>query len=415
MNSTELLLWIYEMLFKKAAKKFWSEYDKITQDIQNEIFSYYKSWNLDNVHLTLISWFWSLLWAWYTNKWYEWKNKKEDTIPLYIQNFWLWTVTYFNSLTFSLRSKKNNRPIHFNFQKINWWFMSQLQKAMNYWKSAAPYWAKVWMLSKTIMPVVFLWKDEELHNQEKLLSNIYSLYKNRYFRISIKWFYSQKDTLIWLLKLYNSNELQEACNKNNNLKKDIQNMLLEKSNHMRDLNIFIDWKDELEDIENYLKKIWIEYEKDDQLSIYTLNFDEYLKNYIFYEETISNLIKMRDFWLKDLYKNNKFDNDKIFYTNIVKKIYESDNKVWKKLYKNLSEIECKYKENVVNSFLTQPDLSNSLELVQDVFQWYLRWIWIDFDDKYITEISSKMLRFSKEEKKETIFKNINYFNLTKLK
>ena len=270
------------------------------------------------------------------------------------------------------------------------------------------------MLTKTIMPVVFIWKDEELHNQEKLLSNIYSLYKNRYFRISIKWFYSQKETLLWLLKLYTSDELQKACEKSS-VKKEVQNLLVEKSNHLRDFNIFIDWKEELLIIEEYLKSLWLEYELDDQFNIYSPYFDEYLHNYIFYEETLSKIIKNRSYWLKNLYENNAFDSDQNFYAQLLKKIYEWDQKNWKLLYKKIYEIECRYRECVVNSFLTQPDLSNSLELVQDVFQWFLRWLSIDFDDKFITEIDSKMLRFSKEDKKQTIFKNINYFNLTKLK
>ena len=413
-TSTDLLLWIYEQLFKHASKKYWTEFDETSKKIQDEIFEYYKKNHLENVHLTLISWFWSLLWTWYQNKNYEKQHKKEDTIPLYIQNYWFWTITYFNSITYSLRSKKNNRPIHFNFWKVNWAFIWQLQKFLNFWKSSAPYWSKVWMLTKTIMPVVFIWKDEELHNQEKLLSNIYSLYKNRYFRISIKWFYSQKETLLWLLKLYTSDELQQTCEKSS-VKKEVQNLLVEKSNHLRDFNIFIDWKEELLIIEAYLKSLWLEYELDDQFNIYSPYFDEYLHNYIFYEETLSKIIKTRSYWLKNLYENNAFDSDQNFYAQLLKKIYEWDQKNWKLLYKKIYEIECRYRECVVNSFLTQPDLSNSLELVQDVFQWFLRWLSIDFDDKFITEIDSKMLRFSKEDKKQTIFKNINYFNLTKLK
>lgn len=415
MKVNEILLNIYEIIFKQATTKFWAQYDEITQQIQSELFDYYNRIWLNNTHMVLIWWFNSQLWPWFKNKKYENKIKKEDTFPLYIQNYWLWSVSYFNSLTVSLRSKKNNRPIHFNFWKINWAFVAQLQKCIWTWKSWAPFKAKIAMFSKTIMPVVFLWKDDELSNQEDLLNHIYSLYKNRFYKITLKWIYKSIDTSVWLLKMYNSPLLQQAC-ENKNIKKMVQDKIVKQSESLQDLDIYIDWEEELNLIEKYLKDNWISYEKDDQFWIYWALFTDYLKSYVFFEETILNLIKMRDFWLKDLYENDKFLNDNIFYLDLIHDIYEKDDKIWKKLYKSLTEWNnIKYQENVINSFLTQPDLSNSLELVQDVYQWFLRWLWIGFDDKYIVDINAKMLRYNKDEKENTIFKNINFFNLSKLK
>lgn len=383
---------------------------------------YMKTWALLWNNLLLVKWFWTHLWAKFENKNYEKKIKKADTLPLFFQHYSPWNVVYFNSLTYTLRSKKNNRPIFMNYWKLNSGAVYSIQKACNaYLSPAIPLNQRRAMITKSIMSCTMIWKDQELVEQEKMLTNIYKSYKNTIFWVAVKNYWDVKTMFNLLWDSFLTHELIEILKKNPSLKKEIQAVLKDKATHMRTLNLFFDTLEQAQQAELFFSKAWYEVEVLWNAT-FSIMFEHYLKTYIFFEEHMLSWIKSQGLWLTDLYKWNAFDwyrykqfDEDCFNLDLIEIVQKYDKKLVKDLYKRLYNwFDFSYREDVFNSFLTQTDLSNSLELCQDVYQSFLRDLGISFDDMYINKIDASMLREPKAKKENCVFKNINWVGLKKI-
>lgn len=426
LNWVELLTLYMKHLFSRAYNLY---NDEIKEEDNKEhlyhvkrlIEQYETTQALNANNLIIIKGFGSLLWAWYTNDSYKKRIKKEDTLPLFFQHYAPWTVVYFNSLTTTLRSKKNRRPIFLNHAKLTWGFISWLLWACkNFLSPSIPMNQRRAWLTKYIMSCVFVGKDEELVEQEKMLTNIYKFYKNPLFCVEIKDFWDSKTMFNALASTFLTEEVITILKNNQTIKKEITSILQKKAETMRNVNLFFDSYEEAEECVNFFQKYW----KDVSLlwrETYTKIFEHYLKGYVFYEEHMLSWIKSNNLWLTELYKWNAFDTyqknmleEDCLNLELIKMIAQKSPKEVKALYKRIYEwFDFSYKETVFNSFLTQPDLSNSLELCQDVYQEFLRDLGISFDDMYINKIEASMLREPKNVKKDTLFKNINWVWLHK--
>jgi len=350
---------------------------------------------------------------------YEW-NKKDETTNFYMQLYWLDYNYYLNNFSFSLRSKKNNRPILINWWVVNTAWLKWLEKNLKiflYWK--LPYWKKQSLIASQIMKMVFLWKDAELKNQENLLQKIYELWKNNVYQIEINNIYSNKFILQNLLELYWKDFEKSWITYNEQLKifqeliKDKNSILNEKINELKNLNIYVVWSyDYAIEIKDYIKKIfWTENVSLKWKSFIFKNLLTYFEDFSFYREKIQKNFK--DNWLTKIYNFDvKIESELIW--ELLKKIKELNEKKFKSYVKFLRDwFNFEFNEYVLNSYLTQVDLSNSLELLQDTFQKYMQLNWIKFDDVEITKINADIMRIKKEEKNKINLKNISLFSLEK--
>jgi len=420
---------IYNFVFEEWFKKYYGidkYYDNFNSDISKE---YIKSilqfqWNIDWIYnYILINWFNQSIeqWKLKSSALYNKKIKLEETLPIYIQNYWLWKISYFQNITYSPRSKKNNRPIHINWDKMNTESISALKKWIDLFFNRSLEWkTRISWITKIIMSMVFIWKDEELTKHEELLKNYFQMYKNSQFTVVIKNFYEKKEIQKQLLKLFDNNMwIIKKFKENKSFMKiflQLSDLIIDKYN-LLDFNILTDSLELQENLYIYLQKTllnnkYIIYKSDWKEYISSSLYD-YMKNFMYYEEYLLSIIKKRKFWLNDCYDLNNFKEDELFILDIISNLDKKEQKLYiKRIFDWFNQ---KYYEYVLNSFLTQPDLSNSLELIQDVYQSFLQNISFNWDDIYITDIKAKMLRYKKDDKKDTLFKNINLFCLEKIK
>ena len=282
------------------------------------------------------------------------------------------------------------------------------------------YWQKQSMIAWQIMKMVFLWKDEELKNQEELLTKIFWLSKNNLFNLKIK-IYSKKQIAknlfnlfykeLWKLNL-TKDEIKELILK---LLKDENEDIKQMVENLSYINILIYWSYEyLSVILSKLSKKYNNITNEWKRFIFW-EINNYLKNFMFFTDFVYWKIKNEN--LTPLYKDlNKYElNWWKFIKKFLLNLKDTNEKKYKDVIKYIKEwFNFSYKEIVLNSFLTQTDLSNSLELMQDVFQKFLRYDWeIQFDDMYITKIDANMLRFNKKFKNKINLKNISLFWLIK--
>ena len=138
---------------KNKIKETSEEFLKIKNNINKNIDNFLK----ENEH-HLINYI--VLTQWNFNDFqYKW-IKKEPVNSFHFQLYWIDKVLYFNNLSFSLRSKKNNRPILINWWVVNYQWLKWLEASLKtflYWKIA--YNQKQSIIAKQIMKMVFLWKD----------------------------------------------------------------------------------------------------------------------------------------------------------------------------------------------------------------------------------------------------------------
>jgi len=358
----------------------------------------------------------------YLNFEYKW-IKKEPTKSFNVQLFWLWFAYYINNFSFTLRSKKNNRPILINWGVVNKKWLKWLESALKtFLYSNIKYWQKQSIVASQIMKMVFLWKDEELKQQEKLLHNIYELTKNTAYVFSIK-LYEKREILKYLYNLFKKEFKNYFEEENMKLKfKEFYLKNKEKIEELKTLNIVIIWSYDFSNkMFKNLKEVFKEFEVISEWKRFMFKYlNNYLSNFIFYSDYLHwkfKKIKLSEVYKDYLnldYSDNLIDNRHVILEYLKEFEKENRNSV-KKYLKYLFEwFSFQYKEIVLNSFLTQTDLSNSLELLQDTFQKFLQTNQIQFDDMYITKIDAEMLRFNKKNKENTNLKNISFFGLEKI-
>lgn len=375
-------------------------------------------WN----NMILIKWFWSSLWGGFANKSYEKKVKKEDTIPLFFQHFSPWKATYFNALTFSLRSKKNSRPIHIRYDKLNTGLVGGLMGACkDFLNPSLAMSQRRSGITRYVMSMTFIGKDQELVNEEDALTAIYKSYKNPLFWVEIKNYWEKKTMFQLLAKTFITPEMKEFINSNKEAFEFVKKLMNEKAEHLRNMNFFFDDYQQAEACISFFKSHWYEASHLGR-EHFTKYFEHYFNTYIFFEEHFVNWLKGVGYTVTKLYKKENMDGYRqwalegdCFNLDLIQGLYDIDANKGKALWKRLIEaFDFSYQEDALNSFLTQPDLSNSLELCQDVYQEFLRSIGIAYDDKYITRINAHMLREPKGEKEDCLFKNINWVALSKI-
>lgn len=420
---------LLEFVFGRIQKYYKQFNGEVDKDLHNNHINklkeqYKKNKALLGNNLLLLKSLSNNIWKEFQNKNYDWRRNKADTLPFSFQHFSPWKITIFNSLTFSLRSKKNSRPIHFNFWKINWGSIGALMSACKqYLSPQISAKQKFAWLSKTLMPLVFTGKDDELMAQENQLTAIYKSYKNSLYCIQIKDFWDFNTIYSLLAKNFLTKDMVVIMRDNEKIKEEVLKVISDKAKELRNLNVFVDTFEEVEETMAFFKNKGYE-TKNIGKDFYAVYFEHYLKTYIYFEEvlnewivdkkklTYTNLCK-DGITLFSEFKNSQFEKTSLI-ADVYIKFHELDNKLVKPLYKNIMDVfNISYQEDVLNSFLTQPDLSNSLELCQDVYQEFLRGVGIPFDDMYINTIQADMIREHKNEKNQAFLKNVNWFSLTK--
>lgn len=375
-------------------------------------------WN----NMILIKGFGNSLGAWFTNKAYDKKVKKENTIPLFFQHFSPWKATYFNALTFSLRSKKNSRPIHLRYDKMNTGTIGGLMGACkDFLNPATPMNQRRSGLTKYIMAMTFIGKDQELVNEEDALTNIYKAYKNPLYGVEVKGFWSKQTMMQLLAKTFLTKEMKEFINVNPKAMEFVKKTLNTKAEQMKNMNLFFDNYQQAEYCVKFFSEHWYEINHLGR-EHFAKYFEHYFNTYIYFEEHFVNWLKKVGYTVTKLYKKENIDGYReqalewdCFNIDLIQGLYDIDTNKGKLLWKRVFDaFDFSYREDALNSFLTQPDLSNSLELCQDVYQEFLRSIGIAYDDKYITVINANMLREPKWDKENCLFKNINWVALTKI-
>ena len=273
------------------------------------------------------------------------------------------------------------------------------------------------------MPLVFTGKDDELMAQENQLTAIYKSYKNSLYCIQIKDFWDFNTIYSLLAKNFLTKDMVVIMRDNEKIKEEILKVISDKAKELRNLNFFVDTFEEVEETMAFFKNKGYE-TKNIGKDFYAVYFEHYLKTYIYFEEVLNEwIVDKKKLTYTNLCKDgitlfNEFKNSQFEKTSLIADVYmkfhELDNKLVKPLYKNIMDVfNISYQEDVLNSFLTQPDLSNSLELCQDVYQEFLRGIGIPFDDMYINTIQADMIREHKNEKNQAFLKNVNWFSLSK--
>ena len=410
LEKKEIIKWIYELVFEEITKKMkFKNKDETYLKIKNSFFNYYDEvWQRTSNYL-LLFWFWEMI----DMKWtYKKKNKKEETIPFYIHQLWIWQALYLHNYSFSLRSKKNNRPIFPNYWMINRWNIEWLMNSCKtfLYNQRIPFKQRSWWVVWRVLRMVFLWKDEELRSQEKIMWEIFQKFKTHLFKVKIKDFYKvpKKE----LLDLYNCDDLLKEFSKEN--KDDVFNFVWNKKfEKLKDLNILIESENILNLVVKYLKESEINFEIEiqDWKQLFSEEILNYLYNFVYFKERILFHSKINKFKVTEAYELKNFNSLDLEIIEFLKIVKEKNNKLFKKYIKFIWEwFDFKYWEFVFNCFLTQPDLSNSIELPQDVYQWILRKDWIQFDDMYFVKMfNPQILRIKKKFKENVWIKNLSFF------
>ena len=159
------------------------------------------------------------------------------------------------------------------------------------------------------------------------------------------------------------------------------------------------------------KKYWLEIKIIEKKDSYYKEIFEYMINYIFYDSVIiSDYMTKKITYTKYIKEEliNYFDNllfNFSWYVNeninfvywwLLKYFYSYNNKLFKKYIKNILDNKFyiySYAWYFFVSFINKQDLSNSIQLIEDIFQWFLNNNNSLFFDDYLVDKYKIMKRF----------------------